>query len=266
MRQQFPPRLAVAAALLLSACGVSPLSTETGAAAGQPPAAPPTSADVAVLMMGNSHTSGHQLPGQLQAMLQARFPGRTVAVVQAPKWLFLDERLADPMSRALLRSRPWLAVVLQAQRYSSSGARHYSTAAAEQWIQEVRKVQALPVLFPEWPRRGVDEAARIYDLHVTIARKQAACVAPIGQAWELSLARHPALALHASDGNHSAMAGAHLAALMLYTTITGASPLGLPALPQLGSIDSAVQGQLRQVAADTAHSVAPRQHCPEDKL
>jgi len=265
MRAQLSPRLAVAAALMLSACGGNTLNPETGAEAGKPPAVVVPSADVAVLMMGNSHTSANQLPGQLEAMLQARFPGRTVAVVEAPKWLFLDERLADPMSLALLRSRPWLAVVLQAQKYSSSGAYRYSTAAAEEWVQEVRKVQALPVLFPEWPRQGVAETARIYDLHVSIARKQAACVAPIGQAWDLSLTRHPTLTLHASDGNHSAMAGAHLAALMLYTTITGASPLSLPPLTQLGSLDGTVQSQLRQVAADTAQSVAPRLHCPDDK-
>ena len=265
MRAQLSPRLAVAAALMLSACGGNTLNPEAGAEAGKPPAVVVPSADVAVLMMGNSHTSANQLPGQLEAMLQARFPGRTVAVVEAPKWLFLDERLADPMSLALLRSRPWLAVVLQAQKYSSSGAYRYSTAAAEEWVQEVRKVQALPVLFPEWPRQGVAETARIYDLHVSIARKQAACVAPIGQAWDLSLTRHPTLTLHASDGNHSAMAGAHLAALMLYTTITGASPLSLPPLTQLGSLDGTVQSQLRQVAADTAQSVAPRLHCPDDK-
>ena len=42
-----------------------------------------------------------------------------------------------------------------------------------------------------------------------------ACVAPIGQAWDLSLARHPSLILHASDGNHSAPAGAFLAALLI---------------------------------------------------
>jgi len=255
----------MAAALMLSACGGSTLHPEAGAEVGKPAAVGVPPADVAVLMMGNSHTSAQQLPGQLEVMLEARFPGRTVAVVEAPNWLFLDERLADPMSRALLRSRPWLAVALQAQKYSSSGAYHYSTAAAEEWIQEVRKVQALPVLFPEWPRRGVDESARIYDLHASIARKQAACVAPIGQAWDLSLARHPAMVLHASDGNHSAMAGAHLAALMLYTTITGVSPLGLPTLPKLSGLDSTVQSQLRQVAADTAQSVAPRLHCPEDK-
>lgn len=265
MRPPLTPRLAMAAALMLSACGGSTLNPEAGAEVGKPPDVVVPSAEVAVLMMGNSHTSANALPRQLEAMLEARFPGRTVAVVEAPNWLFLDERLADPMSRALLRSRPWLAVVLQAQKYSSSGAYHYSTTAAEEWIQEVRKVQALPVLFPEWPRRGVNETARIYDLHVSIARKQAACVAPIGQAWDLSLTRHPALTLHARDGNHSAMAGTHLAALMLFTTITGASPLSLPTLPKLSSLDSTVQSQLRQVAADTAQSVAPRLHCPEDK-
>lgn len=244
---------------MLAACGGGSLDREMELE--PPPAA--HSADISVLMMGNSHTTVNELPQRLEAMLRAGLPGRSVAVTVAPGWMFLDERLADGPTLALLRSQRWTAVVLQAQKYSASGLYTYSTAEAQALVREAREKGALPVLFPEWPRRGVAETATIYDLHVSIARQQAACVAPVGQAWDLAQARHPTLILHASDGNHSAPAGAHLAALMLYATITGASPLGLPALA--GDIDAAVQAQLGQVAADTAQAVPPRQHCPADK-
>jgi len=245
-------------ALLLAACGGGSLDREMELL--PPPAA---SADITVLMMGNSHTTVNELPQRLEAMLRAGLPGRSVAVTVASSWMFLDERLADWPTLALLGSHSWTAVVLQAQKYSSSGLYTYSTTEAQELVREARKVAALPVLFPEWPRRGVAETDTIYDLHVSIARQQAACVAPIGQAWDQARARHPDLTLHASDGNHSAPAGAHLAALMLYATITGASPLALPAVGS--DIDAAVQGQLRQVAADTAQAFPPRQHCPADK-
>ena len=223
---------------------------------------PVSAAAISVLMMGNSHTRANQLPKQLEDLLRVGSPGKTVTVVVAPGSMFLDERLADRQSMDLLRSRQWTAVVLQAQKYSSSGLYSYSTVEAQTLVRETRAVKALPVLFPEWARFGVPETETIYALHVSIARQQPACVAPVGQAWDLAQARMPTLGLHASDGNHSNTAGANLAALMLYATITGKSPLGLPAISN--GIDAVVQEQLGKVAADTALAVAPRQHCPAD--
>jgi hypothetical protein len=117
-------------------------------------------------------------------------------------------------------------------------------------------------MFPEWPRAGIAETRRIYELHVGIAEAEPACVAPIGQAWDLAAQRHPGLVLHDADGNHSAPAGAYLTALVLYTTLSGQSPRGLPDLANGVAAD--VQAQLRAVAADTALTVSPRQHCPQD--
>ena len=132
----------------------------------------------------------------------------------------------------LLRSQDWSFVILQAQKYSSSGQFVYSTEEAKELVRISRTQHAVPIMFPEWPRKDIDETQRIFDLHVSIAQAEPACVAPIPQAWDLALARDPTLTLHASDGNHSAPAGAFLAALVLYATITGLSPLDLPALPQ----------------------------------
>jgi hypothetical protein len=247
--------LVLAAAWLTLSCG--------GSAAPEVATEEPD-ADVTVLMMGNSHTSSNSLPRQLQAMLHAGLAGPSVSVTTAPGWKFLDQRLADPASTALLHSRAWSVVVLQAQKYSTTGLYSYSTAEAEQWVQMSRAAGALPVMFPEWPRRGVDETDRIYQVHVSIARQQPACVAPIGQAWDLAKERHLAGGLHASDGNHSTTAGAFLTALVLYATVTGASPRALPDLSN--GVSPQQQEQLRQVAADTVQAFPPRQFCPADPL
>ena len=246
--------------LLLTACGGGSQVNENGLHTVSSKLDPVTT--ISVLMMGNSHTMANELPLQLQALLRAGSPGKSVAVVVAPGSMFLDERLADRQSMDLLRSREWTAVVLQAQKYSTSGLYSYSTAEAQTLVRETRNVKALPVLFPEWPRRGIPETETIYKLHVSISQQQPACVAPVGQAWDLAQTRMPALGLHASDGNHSNAAGANLAALMLYATITGKSPSGLPAISN--GVNATVQEQLGKVAADTALAVPPRQHCPAD--
>lgn len=252
--------LSVCAAALLAACGGG---GGGGLAIGASGASTDLdTADVTVLMMGNSHTTVADLPRQLAAVLQAGLPGKRVAVATASASLFLDEHLNHAPTMALLRSRPWTAVVLQAQKYSSSGQFTYSTLEAEQLVQAVRLQRALPVMYPEWPRLTVPETQRIYDLHVAIAQAQPACVAPIGQAWDLARERHPELRLHASDGNHAEPAGAYLTALMLFAAITGRSPAALPDVAV--ATGSADQARLRAVAADTLARISARQHCPAD--
>ena len=249
------------AALLLAACSGGGGS----APAESPPPSPPvtTSGETALLFMGNSHTSVNGLPAMVAAMVRAASPGRAVIAVEAPGWMFLDERSVHGPSLELLASRRWTHVVLQAQKYSTSGLFEYSTAGAEELIRRARGAAALPILFPEWPRRGIAETQRIYDLHLSIARREPACVAPVGQAWDLALARDPDLVLHNPDGNHSAPAGAFLAALVIATTITGTAPDTLPAIEAPG-VDAALQARLRAIAAETVLAYAPRAACPAD--
>lgn len=259
-------------ALLLAGCGgggennVAPAASPVPAPL--PPSTPPVAtanADISLLMMGNSHTSANDLPETLAAMVRSARPGRTVGVAVAPGIMFLEERVAHAATLALLRGQRWTFVILQAQKYSSSGQFSYSTTEAEELIRSSRQQGAVPVLFPEWPRRGVAETARIYDLHTSIASREPACVAPIGQAWDRALARYPAVVLHHIDGNHSAPAGAYLTALILYATLTGNSPLGVPDLPVAG-VDSGTQGQLRTIAAETVNAISPRIGCPNDPV
>jgi hypothetical protein len=197
-------------------------------------------------------------------MVRAARPGKTVAYVEAPGWMFLEDRALDLAALQLLRENKWSYVVLQAQKYSESGLFDYSIEGAEILVRLARAAGAVPVLIPEWPRRGIAETQRIYDLHVSIARREPACVAPIGQAWDLALGRYPTLALHANDGNHSAPAGAFLAALVIAATITGTSPLEWPFMPQV-DVDADTQARLRAVAAETVFVYAPRLWCPADR-
>ena len=56
-----------------------------------------------------------------------------------------------------------------------------------------------------------------------------AIVAPVGLAWESALKQQPQLALHLEDKSHPAPRGSYLAACVLYATVYGQSPEGLPA-------------------------------------
>jgi hypothetical protein len=256
-------KFCAALVLLLAACGGGSGDTQPGGAASNPP--PPATTDISLLFMGNSHTVANNLPNMVADMVRAGKPGKTVAAVVAPGGMFLEERLHDAPTLALMRSQAWSHVIFQAQKYSTSGQFSYSTAEAKELIRISRAQRAVPVMFPEWPRKDIDETQRIYDLHVSIAQAESACVAPIGQAWDLALARVPTLTLHATDGNHSVPAGAFLTALVLYATITGQSPLDLPPMPQY-PVELSLQETLRGIAAETVQTIPPRMWCPGDAI
>jgi hypothetical protein len=248
-------------ATILAACGGGGGGGSTaGGSVPKPPDPPAAAADINVLMLGNSHSVFNNLPAMLANMVRAARPGQTVAVQAADEFLFLDARSRHQPTLQLFNSRRWQFVILQAQEYSTSGAVIYSTAAAEQFVRMARAQGGQAIMFPEWPRIGIDETTMVYNIHKGIAQKEGACLAPVGQAWDLSDQRRPALRLHADDGNHSNPNGAFLAALVLFSAMTGQSPLNLPFLSQY-TVTEADQAFLRQVAADTVAQLPPRQYC-----
>lgn len=211
-----------------------------------------------ILLFGNSHSGSHNLPGTLQLLLQ-QGTGKTVGALRAGGAAYLDERLDDQVSRPLLESGSWTHLILQAQKYSTTGLYNYSTAGAKSWIALAKARGVTPVLFPEHPRAGNhEEGMRIFMLHQQIAAEQAACVAPVGPVWDQVLQQWPDLPLHSEDGNHAAPAGALLTAYVLYQVISGKQAEVLPDLPAL-DVPLPTQRILRQAASAGIRQYPP---CP----
>ncbi len=250
--------------LFISACGGGGASSSApnSTGSGTQNNTSTVNADIKILMMGNSHTAGSQLPARLEAMMRAGYPSKTVAVVVAPGSMFLDEHLKHAPTLALLKGQSWNFVILQAQKYSSSGQFTYSITEAIELVGLARKSNALPVLYPEWTRRGIAETNRILEQHIEIANAAPACIAPIGQAWDIALQRHPELPLYDADGNHADPAGAQLTAYILYATLSGKQASALPDIA-VGNIPPAMQLQLRLVADDAVKANSPRKYCPQ---
>lgn len=201
-----------------------------------------------LLLFGNSHSASHNLPGTLQLLLQ-QGTAKTASAILAGGAAYLDERLEDKVSRQLLEGGQWTHVILQAQKYSTSGLYTYSTAGAKSWIALAKAKGITPVLYPEHPRAGdLTEGMRVFRLHQQIASEQAACVAPIGPVWDQVQRQWPDIILHSDDGNHAAPAGALLTAYILYEVISGAPADALPDLPTL-TVPVSTQRILRQSAS-----------------
>jgi len=218
-----------------------------------------SSTDFNILFIGNSHSRVNNLPNLVKILIETGMQDKNVDAQVAPYSGFLAEHLAIGSTKDLVESRAWTHVILQAQKYSSSGLYSYPTTAAENWIRIAKARNATPLLFPEWPRRGnFEEGQRVYDLHLYIASQEPACVAPIGLVWDQVITTHPSIVLHAPDGNHSSLAGALLTSYVFYQIITGNLASSLPYTNQV-DVSSFVQKQLRDIAS----SVTSQYTCPD---
>ncbi len=201
-----------------------------------------------VLLMGNSHASG--LTPVLAELLALGQPGKPIDVQMSANRGFLVELVNDGVSEEVLESEQWTHVILQGQRYSTTGVNTYPTDAAEYWVRGSKLQGATPIMFPEHPQAGNDwEARGLWNLHSAIAARENACVAPVGLAWEYVAFEVPSLVLHLDDGNHASDAGLLLTAMVFYEIITGQQAVTLPDLSTFG-IDPGAE-QIMKAAVST---------------
>jgi len=82
-------------------------------------------------------------------------------------------------------------------------------------------------------------------------------LAPVGLAFERSLAKYPDLKLHGRDLHHANTAGSYLAALVIYATIYHDSPKGATREFFGASLDAEVAAKLQAIAVEVALPPVP---------
>lgn len=180
--------------------------------------------EIRVLFIGNSHSS--PIPKLLTGIFTRQRPGTKTLIRTAPSFGFLADHAKVQATLDLIRSGQWDIVVLQAQKYSTSGKYTYPTDGAMQLSKIATESGARVLMFPEWSRADVpDEYLRIKTLHHSIAEKTGAWVAPIGEAWEAAASLTDRKKLYAADGNHASPSGSFLIACVFYSLITNESPV-----------------------------------------
>ena len=145
-----------------------------------------------LLFLGNSHTARHDVPGTVERLLRGLEPGAEIVAVLGPGSMHLDERGEDAETLESVAAQSWDFVVLQAQNYSLSGCCDYPTTGAESLVRLVGEQGAVPVLYAEWARRGIDETDLIIETYQRIAERQPACLPPVPEAFDIALGVSPA--------------------------------------------------------------------------
>ncbi len=253
--------VAVLLAFAVMACGGGSGGDSTGSASPPPDSGPPAvvlrpaplpdnrgKTPMSVLWFGNSHTAGQGLPDLVRQLLAAG-AGIDARMHVAASGAYLDERWNSAEDHRLLQSQPWTALILQAQKYSTTGQNSYPTLGTENWIALAKMQQTMPVLYPEHPRAGnAEEGQRVFQLHQGIATRQSACVAPIGPVWDHVLQADGAPVLHHPDGNHANAYGALLTAYVFYEILSGKPATAVPDLASL-PVPVGSQRMLREAAS-----------------
>ena len=198
---------------------------------------PPQPQELRVLFIGNSYTYFNNLPRMLEALGEsARPPVRFHTQLIAQGGATLEDHVADPKVAAALR-QPWDVVVLQEQStfgdtYLVNGQNRVHDPTlfhrAARAMAKLVPPRAKLVFVSHWARRAAPEDQAAIDFAVeTIAAELKATVLPAGKAWSAARRARPDLELYDPDGSHPAAAGSYLAACVLFSTLTGQTPVGL---------------------------------------
>ncbi len=218
-----------------------------------------------VLFIGNSYTYINQLPEMMGAMLRTQAKDVKVKVLAKGAYS-LDLHWADegPDSpQQVIANEPWDAVILQDQSGRPVMDPDGLAADVVRFEKLIQANGARTILFMTWGHGGerFKEMSKLIALgYSRAAVKSGAEIAPVGLAWFRAMQKDDRLVLHAPDQSHPNVKGSYLAACVLYATLTGRSPVGLP--ETLKTKDGRVICRLslsdarwlQQVAFDTVHS------------
>jgi len=200
-----------------------------------------------ILFMGNSHVRG--IDTIINELIETRFPEKQVTSSYAHGSYYLSERIKDKASVDTLINTPWTHIILQAQKYSSSGVFSYPIDAAVEWIKLAKTQGSTPIMFPEHPQLGnKSEGMKVHLIHKSIVENEAACIAPVGLAWDRAIELYPEFSFHHSDGNHANTTGKLLTAFIFYQIITGELADELPYIETI-DVNEVKQNILRQIAS-----------------
>jgi len=219
----------------------------------------PREPDARVLFIGNSYTFYNNLPQMVLDLADsAGMRIEVEAVTEGGAWLRDHRRSGTAGQR--LRTGDFDYVVIQEQSAVSSDtnlAREEMYPAAIAFASDAAATGTTLVLFETWGHlsgfSGTGHSSyqsmqnAINSTYHELSELLGKPLAPVGEAWQISLVSARGIRLHQSDRSHPTLEGSYLAALVITATITGESPESMTA--DLG-VSTAVANLLRQYAAE----------------
>lgn len=148
----------------------------------------------------------------------------------------LNSHWHDERTQSKLKSKAWKFVILQDQSITPIVSPESTLEFGGKFCRMVHAGQGVPMLFLTWGRQNeespgtvdMDEQKALNATYQQLARQNKAHIVPVGIAWEECTKRYPKLALYQEDGKHPSLMGSYLTACVMYCSLFGKSPVGLP--------------------------------------
>ena len=225
------------------------------------------------LLIGNSFTRG--LFKTINAIAKAKNKDLAAQelAVGGKTWSY---HLGASATTKMLAEKQWKWVVLQDSSVEPThvGDVKKFRADGEKFYHRVRETSpdAIVVLYETWalapgnaifgessPAKFADPAEMTAELvrnYAELAKKledlepgKQVALAPVGAAFARSLELNPNIALHGPDKKHPSTEGHYLAALVIYATLTGDTPVGPEVTPGI-KVSKEVAAKLQKVAEE----------------
>ena len=215
----------------------APLDVAPEAFDTDPPEDSATVTAMEVLFIGNSYTSANNLASLVANLAAAaELPLTTSAIVKGGAWL--EHHANTPDTMTTIATGGWTHVVLQEQSYLAVPWPLTFLNAAAILSDAIHAAGAIPVFFETWARaegsslynedlagyNPISMQAALKAIYLQAANDNQGVYAPVGDAWEDSLAAHPETTLHTGDKSHPALTGSYLAACVFLEVLSGQNP------------------------------------------
>jgi hypothetical protein len=197
----------------------------------EPPEEPPGEVPAGgILFIGNSLTFANDLPGFVEAMADSA--GIELSRVQSVSLggFSLEDHWNEGTALEALRSgTSWDFVIMQQGPSGLPESRENLVYWARQWAIEIRKQNAVPVMYMVWPDASRMSAFDSVSLsYRTAAIRINGLLAPAADAWIEAWNQDPGIPLYGPDHFHPSVVGTYLAALTLSTVLFDRAPSAFP--------------------------------------
>ena len=189
------------------------------------------SAVPSILFVGNSYTYFWNLPQTVAVMAaEKEVPLRTRQSTSGGVNLgqhWRGERALE--TQALIRSYEFDVVIVQDHSRRAVDQPDSLKPYGKLLAELCRETGAKPYVYMTWAREWDPYMqAPIAEQYRLLAERIDAEVIPVGLAWQRARSLRPSLQLFDPDGSHPSPTGTYLTACVVFGTLTGESPLGLP--------------------------------------
>lgn len=202
-----------------------------------------------VLFIGNSLTETNDLPSMVETLSRqgGGMPIVTASVVFGG--FSLEDHWIEGTARRRIAEGGWAIVVLQ----QGPSSLPESQANLRTWTMRfdalIRANGARTALYMVWPEsERLSAFDAVSQSYARAASDVSGMLFPVGEAWRKAWRRDPEMPLYGPDGFHPTTTATYLAALVIYQQVTGRSPVGLPAWPQMAAERALVLQEAAQEA------------------